>query len=122
MYKSIFDSPFAQLLAIENVHILVVRDNVVVGLFLSEKVYNQVVGNARNPGRELTVLGIATLLDGHNGFDKGFLKDVVGQFLVFDNIKNVVESTSLMTFEQYIKSFIITFGIQCNQLFVGAIE
>ena len=88
----------------------------------AEEVDDEIVGDTRNPGRELAVLGVASLLDGHNGLDKGLLKDVVGQLFVFDNVENIVESTGLMTLEQYIKSFIITFGIQCNQLFVGAIE
>ena len=80
------------------------------------------MGDSGNPCRELTVFGIASLLDSHDSLDKSFLKDVIRQFFVFYNIINVVESTDLMSFKQNIKSSIITFGIQRNQFFVGAIE
>ena len=122
LYNCIFDGSFAQFFAIKDIHVFIIGDNIIIGFFLSEKIDNEIMGDSGNPCRELTVFGIASLLDSHDSLDKSFLKDVIRQFFVFYNIINVVESTDLMSFKQNIKSSIITFGIQRNQFFVGAIE
>lgn len=65
------------------------------------------------------MLGIASLLDGHDGFDECLLEDVVGNILVFYNVKNVGIDFLLMAFKQYVKSVVVVIGISCNQITVG---
>ena len=89
---------------------LVVGDGIFVAL-VAELVDEQVVRNASEPSIKLAGLYVAALLDGHDGFDEGLLKEIVGQVGILNNIINVGVELVFVAFQQNIERLILTRNI-----------
>ena len=55
--------------------------------------------DAGYPGREFPVFSVSSLLDCQDSLDKSFLKNIIGQILVFDYAEDIVENSVLLPFE-----------------------
>ena len=113
------DIVVAEVGIVEQVYLsLIIRYGVLVA-FLTKSVDNHVVGDACEPCAKLTASGVATLLEGHNGLDKGLLEEVFGHFLIAHDKIDIVEKFALIASKQLIKRLVITFCITRHQHIVG---
>ena len=108
-------------LCIWDVHLVIVGRLQVLGLGLAEIIDNQVVGYACNPGGEMSVFDIASLLDGRDGFDEGILEDVIGQFFVFYRMVYVHVNAVFVTLQEFIKGLVCAIDIQRDQLVIALV-
>jgi hypothetical protein len=99
LHKSIFNSTLAEFLAVENIHIFIFALNAVFYFLLTIVINNKVVCNASNPRYKAAITVVSTLTNGHNGFDKGFLKYIICLVFVFDYIIYVRKDFRLVPFK-----------------------
>ena len=64
-----------------------------VALACAEMVDDLIVRDAEDPRQELAVVGVTTIVDNADSFDKGLLKDVVSHVVVLDHHSYVVANT-----------------------------
>jgi hypothetical protein len=69
----------------------------------------------------MSVLDISALLDGHDGFYKGILENVIGEVFVLDRVIYVHVNTVLVTLQELIKGLVLAIDIQRYQLFIALV-
>ena len=65
----------------------------------AEAVEHLIAGYAHKPGRELTRLSVVAVANGHNGLDKGVLKDIICQVLVCNHEGYVTKDFVLVSLQ-----------------------
>jgi len=69
----------------------------------------------------MAVLNIPALLDGHDGFNKSVLEDVVGHIFIFYCMVYIHEKTVLVSLQQRIKGLVLAIDIQRNELLIALV-
>ena len=80
---------------------------------------DEVVGDAHDPGGELSVLGVLSVLQLGDDFHEAVLEEVLCDFFVLNGIEDVGVNFAFVAFEQTVEGGVITIDIGSNQLFVG---
>ena len=89
MDDQLLDVLFAQLFAVEQVHIrIVIGDGIHLFLF-PEVVYDQVVGNADHPRKEPAVIPVFPAAERLDHLNECFLKQILSQRLILDGKQNI---------------------------------
>ena len=96
----LFDVAVGQLLVVQNVVTGIVAGDVGRLLVAAEVVDDLVVGNTQHPRDEFPVLRVSAGAQAGYDFDEGFLKEVIGCLLVFDQHQNIVIYLLPVTFDK----------------------
>ena len=107
---------------VQQVPFFFVAEDEVLLFLLSETVDDKVMRNACEPGGELSVFVVTSLLDGDDGFCESLLEDVFRQFFIAHGVIDVRIEPVFVAVQQDIERFIIALCIEGYQLFVGSGE
>ena len=91
----------------------------VVAAFVAAVVVNtHIIRNSHRPLDKFALVVVRAFAKRVDDFDKNFLENVLRQRLVADEQVNLGEDSGLMTLEQRLERFFVTFEIQLNQSLV----